>query len=195
MSRLLLLNKPFGVICQFTPEGGHRTLKDFVPVPRVYPAGRLDTDSEGLIVLTDDGPLQAAIADPRHKLEKEYWVQVEGTPAEETLQALERGVELRDGATLPARAELMREEPALWPREPPIRHRASIPVAWLRLVLREGRNRQVRRMTAAVGHPTLRLVRWRVGPWSLDGIASGAWRDERPLDARELRRMTRALSG
>ena len=179
MPRILLLNKPHGVICQFTPEGGHRTLKELVPVPRVYPAGRLDTDSEGLVVLTDDGALQAAIADPRHKLEKEYWVQVEGVPGEEALQALAHGVELRDGVTLPAIAALMREEPTLWPRDPPIRQRAAIPVAWLRLVLREGRNRQVRRMTAAVGHPTLRLVRWRVGPWSLDGIASGEWREVR----------------
>jgi len=187
----LLLNKPHGVICQFTPEGGHRTLKELVPVPRVYPAGRLDTDSEGLVVLTDDGALQAAIADPRHKLEKEYWVQVEGVPGEEALQALARGVELRDGVTLPAAAELMGEEPALWPRDPPIRHRAAIPVAWLRLVLREGRNRQVRRMTAAVGHPTLRLVRWRVGPWSLQGIASGAWRETRAIDANDLRHIAR----
>ena len=192
MPRILLLNKPHGVICQFTPEGGHRTLKELVPVPHVYPAGRLDTDSEGLVVLTDDGALQAAIADPRHKLEKEYWVQVERVPGEEALHALSRGVELRDGVTLPAVAELMREEPALWPRDPPIRHRAAIPVAWLRLVLREGRNRQVRRMTAAVGHPTLRLVRWRVGPWSLDGIASGEWRETRAIDANELRHIARA---
>ena len=191
MPRILLLNKPHGVICQFTPEGGHRTLKELVAVPRVYPAGRLDTDSEGLVVLTDDGALQAAIADPRHKLEKEYWVQVEGVPGEEALQALARGVELRDGVTLPAIAELMREEPALWPRDPPIRHRAAIPVAWLRLVLREGRNRQVRRMTAAVGHPTLRLVRWRVGPWSLEGIASGEWREVRAIDANDLRHIAR----
>jgi 23S rRNA pseudouridine2457 synthase len=195
MPRVLLLNKPYGVICQFTAEGGHRTLKELVPVPRVYPAGRLDTDSEGLVVLTDDGALQAAIADPRHKLEKEYWVQVEGTPGEEALQALARGVELRDGLTLPAAAQLLREEPALWPRDPPIRHRASIPVAWLRLVLREGRNRQVRRMTAAVGHPTLRLVRRRVGPWSVDGIASGEWREAPPIAAHELRRLVRAQSG
>jgi 23S rRNA pseudouridine2457 synthase len=191
MPRILLLNKPHGVICQFTPEAGHRTLKELVPVPRVYPAGRLDTDSEGLVVLTDDGALQAAIADPRHKLAKEYWVQVEGVPGEEALQALARGVELRDGVTRPAVAELMRGEPALWPRDPPIRHRAAIPVAWLRLVLREGRNRQVRRMTAAVGHPTLRLVRWRVGPWSLDGIASGEWRETRAMDANELRHIAR----
>jgi 23S rRNA pseudouridine2457 synthase len=195
MGRVLLLNKPFGVICQFTPEGGHRTLKELVPVARVYPAGRLDTDSEGLVVLTDDGALQAAIADPRDKLEKEYWVQVEGEPGEEALRTLAQGVTLRDGPTLPARVERMRTEPALWPRDPPIRHRVSIPVSWLRLVLREGRNRQVRRMTAAVGHPTLRLVRWRVGPWSVEGIANGAWREAPAVGAAELRRMARAQSG
>ena len=191
MGRVLLLNKPHGVICQFTPEGGHRTLKELVPVPGVYPAGRLDTDSEGLVVLTDDGPLQAAIADPRHKLDKEYWVQVEGVPDAEALRALASGVALNDGTTLPARAEAMAEPASLWPRDPPIRNRVSIPVSWVRLVLREGRNRQVRRMTAAVGYPTLRLVRWRVGPWSVEGLASGAWRAVPHIDASALRRFTR----
>jgi len=176
MSRLILLNKPYGVICQFTPEGGHRSLADFVPVKRVYPAGRLDTDSEGLVLLTDDGQLQARIADPRHKLEKEYWVQVEGVAGEAALQSLQRGITLRDGPTLPALAQAM-PEPQLWPRDPPIRYRASIPASWLKLVIREGRNRQVRRMTAAVGLPTLRLVRWRVGDWALDALAPGQWRD------------------
>ena len=184
MPRLILLNKPFGVLCQFTAEAGHRSLKEFVDVPHVYPAGRLDTDSEGLVVLTDDGALQATIAQPRHKLDKEYWVQVEGQPGQDALRALQRGVALRDGPSLPAEAERM-AEPDLWPRDPPIRHRAAIPTAWLRLVIREGRNRQVRRMTAAVGLPCLRLVRWRVGPWNLEGLAPGEWREEAvPADLR-----------
>lgn len=194
MGRVLLLNKPFGVICQFTPEAGHRSLKDFVPVAGVYPAGRLDTDSEGLVVLTDDGALQAAITDPRHKLEKEYWVQVEGEPGEDALAKLRRGVELKEGRTLPAQASLM-AEPPLWARDPPIRYRASIPTAWLKLVLREGRNRQVRRMTAALGHPTLRLVRWRVGPWAVQGLACGAWREIDAPRAQDLRRLARDHSG
>jgi len=176
VSRVLLFNKPYGVVCQFTAEGGHRTLKEFVAVPAVYPAGRLDTDSEGLVVLTDDGRLQAAIADPRHKLAKTYWAQVEGTPSEPALERLRRGVELRDGVTLPASAIAI-PEPALWPRDPPIRFRREIPTAWIELVIAEGRNRQVRRMTAAVGLPTLRLVRWRIGPWNLEGIAPGTWRE------------------
>ena len=176
MGRVLLLNKPFGVLCQFTPEAGRRSLKDFVDVPGVYPAGRLDADSEGLLVLTDDGRLQGVIADPRHKLEKEYWVQVEGVPGDEAIRRLERGITLRDGPTLPARASVM-PEPALWPRDPPIRYRAAIPTAWLALTIREGRNRQVRRMVAAVGFPCLRLVRWRVGPWSTQGLAPGEWRE------------------
>ena len=176
MSRVLLFNKPYGVICQFTPEGGHRSLKDFVAVPGVYPAGRLDTDSEGLVVLTDDGRLQAAIADPRHKLAKRYWAQVEGTPSEEALERLRRGVVLRDGPTQPARARSI-AEPALWPRDPPIRFRREIPTAWIELELTEGRNRQARRMTAAVGLPTLRLVRSGIGEWNVEGIAPGAWRE------------------
>src|SRR3954470_8037816 len=142
LARLILLNKPFGVLCQFSREGGHPTLKDFLPVPGVYPAGRLDTDSEGLVVLTDDGRLQAAIADPRHKLEKVYWVQVEGTPSPDALEALRRGVALRDGPTRPAGARAIAEPPGLWPRVPPIRERRAIPTAWLELRLREGRNRQ-----------------------------------------------------
>ncbi|HXF78405.1 MAG TPA: pseudouridine synthase [Usitatibacter sp.] len=187
MPRLLLFNKPCGVLCQFTGEGAHRTLKDFIPVPGVYAAGRLDADSEGLVVLTDDGRLQAAIADPRHALEKGYWVQVEGTPGEPALEALRRGVELRDGATRPARARVVPEPAGLWPRDPPIRHRKAIPTAWLEVGVREGRNRQVRRMTAHVGLPTLRLVRFRVGPWTLEGLAPGAWRDVPPPTPRELR--------
>lgn len=177
MARLILLNKPYGVLCQFSGDGSRPTLKDFLPVAGVYPAGRLDTDSEGLVVLTDDGSLQAAIADPRHKQEKVYWAQVEGTPTAAALEALRRGVVLRDGITRPARVRAMAEPPGLWQREPPIRERRAIPTAWLELALREGRNRQVRRMTAHVGLPTLRLVRTRVGPWSLVGLAPGSWRE------------------
>lgn len=177
MPRVLIFNKPFGVLCQFGPAPGRRTLKDFIPVPGVYPAGRLDADSEGLVVLTDHGPLQAAIADPRHKLEKGYWVQVEGTPTEAALEALRGGLELPDGPTRPASAREIPEPPGLWPRDPPIRVRKAIPTAWLELGLREGRNRQVRRMTARVGLPTLRLVRFRAGPWGLEGLAPGEWRE------------------
>ena len=175
--RLILLNKPFGVLCQFRDPEGRPTLADFVPVPGVYPAGRLDTDSEGLLALTDDGGLQARIADPAHKLEKRYWVQVEGQPTEEQLDALRRGVDLPDGPTKPARAEAIEEPPGLWPRDPPIRVRRAIPTAWLDLGLREGRNRQVRRMTARVGLPTLRLVRHAIGDWSLGSLRPGQWRE------------------
>ena len=177
MPRLILLNKPYGVICQFSGDTGRPTLKDFVAVPHVYPAGRLDTDSEGLVVLTDDGRLQAAIADPRHKLEKVYWVQVEGTPREDALQALRDGVPLRDGPTRPAHVREIPEPAGLWARVPPIRERRAIPTAWLELGLREGRNRQIRRITAYVGIPTLRLIRVRVGPWALDGLAPGQSRE------------------
>ena len=177
MSRLLLLNKPFGFVCQFTADGGHRGLKDLVDVPDVYPAGRLDTDSEGLVLLTDDGRLQAAIANPRYKVDKAYWVQVEGEAAGHALQRLREGVELRDGPTLPAVARAIDAPAGLWGRDPPIRARKHIPTSWIELELREGRNRQVRRMTAAVGLPTLRLVRHRIGPWNLDDMAPGQWRD------------------
>lgn len=175
MARLILLNKPYGVICQFSREGDRRTLKDFVDVASVYPAGRLDTDSEGLVVLTDDGALQARISAPRHKLEKSYWVQVEGEPGEAALERLRGGLELGDGATLPARARRIEEPPGLWARTPPIRVRKALPTSWIELAIREGRNRQVRRMTAKAGYPTLRLIRHRVGPWELGGLQPGFW--------------------
>jgi 23S rRNA pseudouridine2457 synthase len=187
MPRLILLNKPFGVICQFSPSGKHPTLKDYVAVPAVYPAGRLDTDSEGLVVLTDHGRLQATLSDPRHKVEKGYWVQVEGTPTGEALERLRSGVELADGVTRPAAVRLIPEPEALWERIPPIRVRKAIPTAWLEVGLREGRNRQVRRMTAKVGLPTLRLVRFRVGPWCLEALAPGQWRESALPDLGSLR--------
>lgn len=179
MARLILFNKPFGVLSQFTDRGSptkRQTLSDFIDVPGVYPAGRLDRDSEGLMLLTDDGKLQARIADPKFKLAKTYLVQVEGEPDEAALAKLRRGVKLKDGMTRPAEAERI-AEPDLWPRDPPIRVRKTIPDSWISLTIREGRNRQVRRMTAAVGFPTLRLVRWSVGEWTVEGIGLGEWRE------------------
>ena len=175
---MILLNKPYGVLCQFTGDGARPTLKDFVNVPRVYPAGRLDTDSEGLVVLTADGALQARIAHPKHKLAKTYWVEVEGIPSDAQLERLARGVDIDGVPSRPATARAIPEPPGLWPRNPPIRVRKAIPTAWLELVIAEGRNRQVRRMTAAVWLPTLRLVRWAVGAWTLEGLAPGSWRHE-----------------
>lgn len=175
VSRILLLNKPYGVICQFSPSGNHRTLKDFVSVAGVYPAGRLDTDSEGLVVLTDDGALQHRITDPSHKLPKTYFVEVEGAPDDAALDPLRAGIQLPDYRARPVEASICTPPEWLWPRTPPVRMRLHIPTTWLKLVLREGRNRQVRRMTAAVGFPTLRLIRHAVGPWTLHGIAPGSW--------------------
>lgn len=173
---IVLLHKPYGVLCQFTTDDGRPTLTDFVDARDVYPAGRLDADSEGLVVLTNDGALQSRIADPRHQVTKTYWVQVEGEPAHAQLTGLRRGVALRDFTTAPARVEIIAPPPALAPREPPIRVRKAIPTAWLELTIGEGRNRQVRRMTAAVGLPTLRLIRYRVASWTLDGLACGQTR-------------------
>jgi len=175
---LILFNKPYDVLSQFTDRGTETqraTLSAFIDIPGVYPAGRLDRDSEGLLLLTDDGRLQARIADPKFKLPKSYLVQVEGTPDDAALDALRGGVRLKDGMTRPAEAERI-DPPDLWPRDPPIRYRASVPDCWLRLTIREGRNRQVRRMTAAIGHPTLRLVRWSIGDWALGDLPPGTWR-------------------
>lgn len=175
MARVVLLNKPWGVLSQFTDGEGRATLADYVDVPGIYPAGRLDRDSEGLLVLTDDGALQHRIANPRAKMSKTYWAQVEGDPQDQELQPLRDGVVLKDGPCLPAKVTLMAPPPQLWPRDPPVRVRKSIPDRWLRLTISEGRNRQVRRMAAAVGFPVLRLIRYRVGSWTLDGIAPGQW--------------------
>ena len=184
MSKLILLNKPFDVLSQFTDSANadspRRTLSEFVEVPGVYPAGRLDRDSEGLIILTDDGRLQARISDPKNKMPKTYLAQVEGSPDREALEVLRKGVTLKDGVTRPAKVRLVGEPENLWPRNPPIRVRKSIPDSWLELTISEGRNRQVRRMTAAVGHPTLRLIRWSIGNWSVEGLAPGEWRRDRP---------------
>ena len=179
MARLILFNKPYDVLSQFTDRGSEtarRTLSDFIDFPGVYPAGRLDRDSEGLLLLCDDGKLQARIADPRFKTPKTYLVQVEGEPDEASLERLRDGIRLKDGMTRPAQVERI-ADPGLWPRDPPIRVRKSVPDSWLRITIREGRNRQVRRMTAAAGYPTLRLVRWSVGDWGVEGMAPGEWRE------------------
>jgi 23S rRNA pseudouridine2457 synthase len=183
---LIRFNKPHGVLSQFTSEGRWRGLKEFIDIPEVYVAGRLDADSEGLLLLTGDGKLQARIADPRFKMEKTYWVQVEGVPTDTALATLRSGVLLNDGMTRPARARFMDPPPVVWARDPPIRVRQSIPTAWLELVIREGRNRQVRRMTAAVGLPTLRLIRAAIGPYSLQGLAPGRWMEVAPSQAEHI---------
>ena len=180
-SHLIRFNKPYGVLSQFTAEGKWRGLKDFIDLPGVYVAGRLDADSEGLLLLTDNGKQQARIADPRFKMDKTYWVQVEGEPDEAALTALRLGVRLNDGMTRPAHARLLAPAPSMWERDPPIRTRKAIPTAWIELVITEGRNRQVRRMTAAVGLPTLRLIRTAIGPYTLDGLAPGMWSEAPPL--------------
>lgn len=175
MRRVVLFNKPWGVLSQFTDRDGRATLADFIELDSVYPAGRLDRDSEGLLVLTDDRQLASRITDPAHRMSKTYWAQVEGAPTEADLQPLRDGVMLKDGQSRPAGCRLL-DPPQLWPRDPPVRFRQSIPDSWLELTLREGRNRQVRRMCAAIGFPVLRLVRYRVGSWTVDGLAPGQWR-------------------
>ncbi len=179
MSQLILFNKPFNVLSQFTDAGNagssRLTLSTFIDVPHVYAAGRLDKDSEGLLILTDDGKLQSRISDPKHKMEKCYWVQVEGVPTDEDLEVLRRGVMLKDGQTKPAKVRRIDEPNSLWERTPPVRFRKRVPDSWIELVIKEGRNRQVRRMTAAIGFPTLRLIRYRIGNWTIDGIESGHW--------------------
>lgn len=176
MARIVVFNKPYGVLSQFTPEGRWQGLADYIPVKGVYVAGRLDADSEGLLLLTDDGALQARIAHPRFKLPKTYWAQVEGAPEDAAIEPLRRGVRLSDFVAQPAKVRLIEAPAGLWPRQPPIRERRHIPTSWLELELREGKNRQVRRMTAAIGHPTLRLIRHRIGAVTLAGLASGEWR-------------------
>ena len=177
MSRLILFNKPYGVLTQFTDSEKRATLADYVSVKGVYPAGRLDRDSEGLVLLTDDGRLQHRLTDPRNKTWKTYWVQVERIPDETALQQLRDGVELKDGPSLPAKAHMI-EPPNIWSRDPPVRYRANIPTQWLEISIREGRNRQVRRMTAAIGYPTLRLVRSRIGRWLLGELQPGEWSEQ-----------------
>ncbi|MBV35397.1 MAG: pseudouridine synthase [Rickettsiales bacterium] len=174
MSQLVLFNKPFNTLCQFTGEPGDSTLADYIDIQKVYPAGRLDKDSEGLLLLTDDGQLQHQIANPKNKMAKTYWVQVEGAPTNDDLEPLRHGVTIQKYKTKPAKAEIM-QAPNVWPRNPPVRERKNVPDTWLKLTIREGKNRQVRRMTAAIGFPTLRLIRAQIGPWSLDDLSPGEY--------------------
>lgn len=182
MSRIILFNKPFGVLSQFTDastaNAAGKTLSDFIDAPGYYAAGRLDKDSEGLLVLTNDGKLQHRITDPKHKMSKTYWVQVEGVPSEDNLQILRDGVRLKDGMTRPAKVELISEPADLWPRTPPVRFRKTVPDSWLEITLSEGRNRQIRRMSAAIGYPTLRLIRYRIGSWTIGGLKTGSWQKQ-----------------
>lgn len=188
MNRLILFNKPYRVLTKFTDRDGRATLADYISVPDVYPAGRLDYESEGLVLLTNAGWLQSYISEPRHKLPKTYWVQVEGIPTVAALEQLATGVQLKDGMTLPAQAHVM-GAPPVWPRTPPIRVRKTVPDSWIALTITEGRNRQIRRMTAAVGYPTLRLIRWSIGPWSLENLQPGEWQAIRcPRNRQEIQR-------
>ncbi len=180
MSRIVLFNKPYGVLSQFTPEGRWQGLKDFIPIPGIYAAGRLDADSEGLLILTDDGVLQKRIADPAHKMPKTYWVQVEGIPDAAALTQLRNGITLDDFTTRPAKVNVMQEPQNLWPRNPPVRFRQAIPTSWIEIIITEGKNRQVRRMTAKVGLPTLRLIRRSIGEWSLNNLQPGELKEITP---------------
>lgn len=177
MSKIVLFNKPYGVICQFSPDENHPSLAEFIPIKEIYPAGRLDHDSEGLLVLTDDGALQNKITHPKNKMKKTYWAQVDGDILDDAIKQLEKGIELKDGLTKPAKVKKIKEPKNLWPRNPPIRYRKNTPTSWIELTIQEGRNRQIRRMTAAAGFPTLRLIRTKIGKWSLKNLKPGEYQE------------------